>query len=343
MKIVRSSCSAYILKFKLPFSTSKGKISERKGFLIKLDSANGKCGYGDCCPLPDFGSESYKQAEAKIKDLELKIRIDTNDFEQSILKTLEPLNGSPTLRHGFEQALLNLISRDMNLSLNEILNSSSKKIINVNAAIGFLSPEESVSRAKELISKGFKTIKLKIGRGNFEEDYACIKAVRENIGKKINLRLDANGKWNLPNAISSLSQLEKFGIEYVEQPVNNINDFLLLSKRTSIPLAADESIRTLKDAYDFITQKAISIIILKPMMLGGIIPILKIIEYAQENGVMVVITTSLDSVIGRSFAVLAASFVENEFAHGLGTAEIFEKDLFADPYPIKNGQINLVS
>lgn len=341
MKIVHSSCSPYILKLKQPFSTSKGKISERRGFLIKLDSVNGKSGYGDCCPLSEFGSESYEQAEAILQDLELKIKIDVNDIEQSILKTLEPLSSFPAIRHAFEQALLNLISRDMNLSLNEILNSSSKKIINVNAAIGFLSPEDSASRAQELVSKGYKTLKLKVGRKNFEEDLACVKAVRESIGKEINLRIDANGQWNLSDAVSCLKPLEKFGIEYVEQPVNKIEDYLALSHKTTIPLAADESIRSLKDAYDFISQKAVKVIVLKPMMLGGVIHTLKIIEFAQENKTKVVVTTSLDSVIGRSFAVLAASFVEQETAHGLGTAELFENDLFPDPYPVKNGQIHL--
>jgi o-succinylbenzoate synthase len=341
MKIVQSSCSSYKLKLKQPFTTSKGKISERKGFLIKLESASGKSGYGDCCPLPDFGSESYEQAEAKIKELELKLKIDLANIQESIIKTLEPLKGFPSLQHGFEQALLNLISRDQNISLNEILNSTSKKSIDVNATIGFLSPEETVSKAKELISIGYKTIKLKVGRKDFEEDKACIKVVREIIGKEINLRIDANGKWNLSDAISSLNQLEKFGIEYIEQPVNKIEDYLELSLKTNIPLAADESIRSLKDAYDFISQKAVSAIILKPMMLGGIIPTLKIIEFAQENKIKVVVTTSLDSSIGRSFAVLAASFIEQETAHGLGTAELFENDLFKDPYPVKNGQISL--
>ncbi len=342
MKIAHSSCSSYQLKFKQSFTTSKGNISERKGFLIKLDSANGKSGYGDCCPLPDFGSESYEQAEAKIKDLELKIKIDLNDIEKSILITLEPLNEFPALRHGFEQALLNLISRDQNISLNEILNSSSKKTLNVNAAIGFLSHEETAAQAKKLVNKGYKTLKIKVGRKDFKEDYTCIKAVRENIGKEVNLRVDANGKWNLPEALSALRQLEKLGIEYAEQPVNKIDDYLALSQKTKIPLAADESIRSLKDAYDFISRKAVSVLILKPMMLGGIIPTLKNIQFAQENKIKVVVTTSLDSVIGRSFAVLTASFVEQETAHGLGTAELFEKDLFPDPYPVKNGQIHLL-
>ena len=77
------------------------------------------------------------------------------------------------------------------------------------------------------------------------------------------------------------------------------------------------------------------------MMLGGIIPTLKIIEFAQKNKIKVVVTTSLDSCIGRSFAVLAASFVDKKTAHGLGTAHLFENDLFTDPYPVKNGQIHL--
>lgn len=343
MKIVQSSYTPYKLKFKQPFITSKGNIAERKGILIKLECEGGKRGYGDCCPLPDFGSESYEHAEEKLKDLELNIKIDTTNIEASLNQTLQPLNDFPALRHGFEQALLNLISSDQNLSLNEILNSESKKIISVNGVIGFLSPEESAVRAKYLVNKKYRTLKLKVGRSDFNQDYECVKTVREKVGSTINIRIDANGKWNLERAISSLKKLEKFKLEFAEQPVSKIDDYLTLSKQTSIPLAADESIRSFKDVYDFISRKAVSVIILKPMMLGGIIPAIKIIEFAQENNIKVVVTTSLDSCIGKSFAVLAASFVKNTIAHGLATAELFEKDLFKDPYPVKNGQIILAN
>jgi o-succinylbenzoate synthase len=341
MKIVRSSYSPYQLKFKQPFTTSKGKITKRKGFLIKLESENGRRGHGDCCPLSDFGSESYEEVEEKLKNLELDIKIDLSNIESSIFKSLEPLNKLPALRFAFEQAILNLISRDQNISLNEILNSTSKKIINVNAAIGLQTPEQTILQAKELINKGYETLKLKVGRENFEEDYACVQGIRNSIGTKVKLRIDVNGKWNLSKATSSLNKLKKFDIEYVEQPVNKLKDYLKLSPKTNIPLAADESIRSLRDAYDFISQKAVAVLILKPIMLGGIIPTIKIIEYAQQNKIKVVVTSSLESCVGRSFAILAASFVQDDIAHGLGTAEFFENDLFKDPYPVKNGQIHL--
>lgn len=343
MKIVKSLCSAYTLKLKQPFLTSKGTITERKGFLIKLFSENGSKGYGDCCPFYEFGSEPYEQVEELLQDFQLKIVIDLDDIERSITKTVEPLNAYPTLKHGFEQALLNLISREKNISLNEILNSESKKIINVNGVLSFHTAQNSASRAIELVKQGFKTIKLKVGRNNSNDDIDCIKAVREAVGSEIKIRIDANGKWDLRTAADVLRQLEKFSIEFAEQPVNNIDDFLKLSRKTSIPLAVDESIRNLTDINEFVSKKAVSVLILKPMMLGGIIPTARTIEFAHENKIKTVVTTSLDSVIGRSFAVLAASFVEEEIAHGLGTAELFEKDLFPDPYPIKNGQINLAN
>lgn len=341
MKIIKSSCTSYTIKLKQPFSTSKGVITERKGFLIKLFSEKGNKGYGDCCPLPEFGSESYEDVEKLLQDFQLKIIIDLDDIERSILKTVEPLNDYPTLKHAFEQALLNLVSREQNISLNEILNASSKKTISVNGVIPFLSPDESSAKAVELVNKGFETLKMKVGKEKFEQDYNLLKSVREALGNEIKIRLDANGNWDLPTAINSLKRLEEFLIEYIEQPVNSLEDFIKLSQHTSIPLAADESIRTLKDIYDFVSKKAVSVLILKPMMLGGIIPTVKAIEFAHENKIKTVITTSLGSVIGKSFAVLAASFVEDEIAHGLGTAELFEKDLFTDPYPVKNGQIIL--
>jgi O-succinylbenzoate synthase len=114
-----------------------------------------------------------------------------------------------------------------------------------------------------------------------------------------------------------------------------------LKNKTGVPLAVDESIRTIKDAVEFIQHKAVSFVILKPMMLGGIIPVLNIKNFAEQNGLKVVITSSFESVVGRSMAIFAASTVKEQLAHGLATGNYFEKDLFADPYPVKNGMISL--
>jgi L-alanine-DL-glutamate epimerase-like enolase superfamily enzyme len=56
-------------------------------------------------------------------------------------------------------------------------------------------------------------------------------------------------------------------IEYAEQPVNTLEEYIQLKKETSIPLAPDESIRSLDDAKRFIENDAADYMILKPMML----------------------------------------------------------------------------
>ena len=207
--------------------------------------------------------------------------------------------------------------------------------------IGFNSTEGTLEIAKELLNIGYKTLKIKIGRENFEDDFKTIEKIRNIAGPGINLRIDANSKWNFESAKINLKKLEKFNIEYCEQPVSKSINFIRLRELTPIPLAADESIHSIKDADYFITTKASSVLILKPMMLGGIINTLKIADRAKKEKIKVVISSSFESAIGRSFAILAATFLKNEIAHGLGTAELFEKDLVEDPYPVKNGAISI--
>ena len=77
------------------------------------------------------------------------------------------------------------------------------------------------------------------------------------------------------------------------------------------------------------------------MLLGGLLNTLEIIELAIKNNVGVVITSSFESAIGRSFAIFAASTIKNNTAHGLNVSHLFKNDIVKDPYPVKNGKISL--
>ena len=341
MNKIELTYSSYKLKLVKPFETSKGIISERNGFIIKLKSNSGKIGIGDSAPLPELGSEKYEEDEAALKKIKLKFKLDLALIESNITNILSPYEKLPALRHGIEQALINLICKEKKYSLNELFNKTSRKEIKVNAVIGFLPPKESADAASKFISEGFLTIKVKAGRKSFDEDLSCLKEIRKSVGNKIKIRIDVNGKWKLSEAVNNLEKLKSLDLEYVEQPVKSLKDFAELSKRTSIRLAVDESIKNEKDAKNFILKKTASVLILKPMMLGGIIPTINIIRLAEKNGIQVVISSSFESVLGRSMAIFAASVVKSDLAHGLATGMYFEKDLTADPYPVKNGKINL--
>lgn len=331
----------YELKLKIPFETSKGKITERKGFIISLKSQSGKTGIGDVAPLSEFGSETYEQAERRISPMKIAMRAGIEDIRKSLKDLLSDFNSHPALKHGLEQAIINLICNERNTIVAELLELKLKKEICVNAAIGFQNPDEAVSLARKIVDEGFTTLKIKTGRKNFDDDFYIIKAIRGSVGEKIKIRIDSNGQWTVEQAAEYLNHLQEFSIEYAEQPVNTIDEFKEIKNKTSVPLAADESIRDIDSAKKFISERIVDYIILKPMMLGGIIPTLDIIELAEKNKVIPVITSSFESAIGRGYAVIAAASVKVDIAHGLSVSKYFEDDIANDKYPVIDGKIRV--
>ena len=341
MNNIEVKYNPYELKFTTPFNTSKSKISNRKGFIISIKSSSGKIGVGDVCPLSEFGSETYKEAENQIANLKIDLKVDSNNLNNSLKNILYKYNSYPAFKHGLEQAIINLICIENNISIAQLLNLKLRKVINVNAVIGFLSPEEATFLAANLVKAGFKTLKVKTGRNNFDEDFNTVRSIRNAVGDEIKIRIDSNGKWSAEQADDCLNKLSDFSIEYAEQPVRTIENFITLRKKSSFPLAADESIRDFETAEKFITHKLVDFVILKPMILGGLISTLEIIELADKNNIIPVITSSFESTVGRANAVIAASVCKSEIAHGLAVSKYLENDFTKEKYPIVKGKIKV--
>lgn len=333
--------SPYRLNFAMPFKTSRGDISERKGFVISLKSLSKAEGIGEAAPLPELGSESYEDDEKALQNIQLKLKLDMNNLIPSIEESLADFIYLPALRSGLEQAILNLVCVERKTTLSELFNKPVSRFISVNGVIGLLNPQDTVNKAKILQSEGFRTIKVKIGRENFTDDLNIVKDIRNAVGRDIKLRLDANCKWDKENAIDYLKQLEQYDIEYLEQPVASVNDFGDIGNETAVPLAADESLRSYADAAHIIRNDLASVLILKPMMLGGLSTTMEIIAEAERNNKKVVITSSFETSIGRSIAVFAAGILKEQTAHGLAVAGYFKDTIVNDPFPVNNGMIKI--
>ena len=112
-----------------------------------------------------------------------------------------------------------------------------------------------------------------------------------------------------------------------------------------IQLQIKDAVLDLKTAEENIpiTKKAVDYLILKPMIIGGLLPTLEIIEMAEKNIITPVITSSFESAIGKANAVIEAATVKKEIAHGLAIADYFKEDLVRDPFPVKDGKITLLN
>ena len=343
----------FTIKLKTPFQTSSQVINERKGVIIKLTDELGNISFGECSPFPGLSSENIEEVIIILNGLSSGvIGLIFQENAEAILKLLSELKLSSSLHFALEQAILSLAIKRNKKFIKEYFGTT-KTEIDVNAVLGFDPAENVLSEIELKLNLGYSTFKLKVGRENFEDDLQLIKKIREKFGDKIKLRLDANGKWKqndvrglmdyrrgiIDNVSERLNQISQFDIEYVEEPCNNLNSLIEISKSSPVPISVDESIHSIDDALRIINNSKIDFLILKPMIWGGIISSLDLIKKAEERNKKIIISSSFESVIGKGALVFLASLTNHTFAHGLDTSEFFEKDICTDPFKVEKGKI----
>jgi O-succinylbenzoate synthase len=180
--------------------------------------------------------------------------------------------------------------------------------------------------ARMAVAAGCHTVKVKVGD---REGEARVRAVREAVGPAAHIRVDANGSWELEEAIRSLDRLARYDLELVEDPVATLEELARLRRRCSIPLAAESSIRTIEDVVEMGRLDAADVLVIKPQRIGGIAVALRAAELA---GIPVVVSSALETSVGLAACLaVAAALPASPYAHGIGTASLLAQDVTSDP------------
>lgn len=205
-----------------------------------------------------------------------------------------------------------------------------RDLVPVNVTVPATDPE----RAHAIVTAGgCRTAKVKVAeRGQvLADDLARVEAVRDALGADGLVRVDANGAWDVDEAVRAIAALDRAagGLEYVEQPVASVEDLAVVRRRVSVPVAADESIRRAEDPYRVRDLEAADIAVLKVQPLGGVRACLRI---AEDIGLPVVVSSAIESSIGIAAGVaLAAALPELHHASGLATVQMLTGDVVAQP------------
>jgi len=167
------------------------------------------------------------------------------------------------------------------------------------------------------------------------EDIARVEAVRDAIGPSGRVRVDANGGWDTDTAVRMVRELDRFDLEYVEQPCRTLEELGEVRRRTSVPVAADESIRKAADPLRVRAAEAADIVVLKVQPLGGVRPALRV---AEACGLPVVVSSAVETSVGLAAGVaLAAALPELPYACGLATLQLLEQDVAERPLLPEDG------
>jgi len=334
---VKLSWKPVSVRLRAPVLTAHGELRDRDGFLVRVDE-----GRGEACPLPWFGTEDAAACERALSvAAEALSQLRAPERLEDVALPAW-LDATPAARHAVELALLDGLAQRTGKPLRRLLHARAADEVPASA---LLAARESAALAREAsaaAAEGFGTVKLKVAHAPLDEDLARAAVVRDAAGPGVRLRLDANGGWDEPSALNALRRLARLDVELCEQPSAEIATLRRLRGATPVPIAADESVpRANGELLD-----AVDAVVLKPMVLGGLLPAWAWAQRARDRGMSTLVTTTLDGTIARlAAAQLAAALLA--FGPmpdaGVATGRLIERDICDDPAPPVRGRLVLPS
>jgi O-succinylbenzoate synthase len=213
-----------------------------------------------------------------------------------------------------------------------------RDVVPVNCTVPAVGPE----RAREIAAtSGCTTAKVKVADhpNSLGDDVERLAAVRDGLGPDGFVRCDANGLWQVDQAVTAIRELDRAagGLQYVEQPCRTIEELAAVRKRVDVPIAADESIRQAEDPLRVAVAEAADIAVLKCAPLGGV---RRALEVAEAAGLPCVVSSALETSVGLAAELaLAGALPQLDYACGVGTIDLLSGDVVADSFVPVGGML----
>ncbi len=325
------------LVLRTPLATARGDVASRNGWLVRVKAPDGVEGLGEATPLQDAGTEAPDVCLAALEAAAAREypppqRIwDVDGWLNALGVRLK----TPAARFALETAALDVLARRAGVPLARLLEPNARPSTRVNALVS------SVADAQLAVDEGCTTIKLKVGMDD-TADLHRVEAVARAVGPDVTLRLDANGGWDLARAVGFLTRVSGLPVEHCEDPMPLPTDVDALRAQVRTPIAADAWLTDVMVAEDLVRNRRVDVLILKPAVLGGLIPSLALAQRAVSLGLRCVVTSTLDGTVARLAAAhLACALPGEPRAAGLSTGRLFSSETIPDPVPPRHGVITL--
>jgi L-alanine-DL-glutamate epimerase-like enolase superfamily enzyme len=335
----------YALPFREPYVTARGVLRRREMVLLRLRDEEGIVGLGEAVPLSLRGGASIEQVVRELEGFAERVKGAEGQEVEGL---------SAPARCAVATARMDLLGRWAGRKeAGRSREVARDEAVPCNATLSAGAPEEVAAEAERWAGDGFTTFKLKLGAESAstlavhgltrtrDGDVERVRAVREAVGTGARIRVDVNAAWDLETAKSTLAELEPLGIELAEQPVATMEEMAELAERTSIPLAADESVASLDEAERAVAIGACAYTGIKLSKVGGPEEALAIADVLPAY-----VSSALDGPVGiAAGAQVALSLAQHperlELAHGLATQRLFATTIAAVECELCDGMLQL--
>ena len=333
---MKATFRKYNLHFIRPGGTSRGVLFVKETYFLKIEGAS-RIGIGECAFFKGLSMDNEAHYEQKLSWL-----CENIDLDKKYLKAM--LKEYPTIIFGLEQAFLSLESDGM-FELFPSKFTKGEDAISINGLVWMGDKSFMKKQIKEKLKLGFKTIKLKIGAIDFDAELELLDSIRKEYGpREIEIRVDANGAFQIDEALEKLKILSDFRLHSIEQPiqVKQWDTMADLCKKSPLPIALDEEligVFSLEEREKLIQSIRPQYIILKPSLIGGFEKTKAWIELSEKYDVGWWITSALESNIGLNAIAQYTYTLQTKIPQGLGTGGLFNNNI-QSPLKVENGNLN---
>ncbi len=180
-----------------------------------------------------------------------------------------------------------------------------------------LSLDELGTRTQRSLARGFRAIKMKVGRPRLREDMVRVESVRELIGPDIPLMVDANMAWSVEEAIRASRRLAEYDVFWLEEPTapSDVQGHARIQCEGALPVAAGENLHTLEEFEALISANGVAFPEPDATNCGGVTGWMKVARLAEARNLPVTSHGVHDLHVSLLAAVANASYLE---VHGFG-------------------------
>ncbi|HEV3046570.1 MAG TPA: mandelate racemase/muconate lactonizing enzyme family protein [Solirubrobacteraceae bacterium] len=323
------------LKLTRALKTSYGAVCERELLLVRLSGPDGPHGWGEAAPLEPYDGVSVERAERALRSYAPVLAQAQGLNGAQLLDACRRVDELPCALAAIDLALWDRAGRRAERPVAALLTDVPAERVAVNATLSAADRLGAVRQATAAAQAGFRCLKLKVGVG---DDAGRVAAVRAAVGPHVDLRLDANGAWDVEQAVAAIERLSPAGLELVEEPTHGLARVREVRERVAVRVSIDETAAE----HGALTAGVADAVCLKIARCGGIAGLLAAATLVRATGAEVYLASTLDGPLGVAAALHAAAALASRGplpCCGLATLGMFAGE--RNQLPVRAGQIAL--
>lgn len=312
-----------------PFVVATGARTVAENVFLRVTLSNSAQGYGEAAPFPEVGGETREGCLTALRRLcKTVLGRSVADYKEIGLELSEQALTHPAARCALETAVIDAYSRASNIPMWQLWGGTDVRARETDITIPITDLDKTVALARGWYAQGFRLFKMKVGK-DVEGDVTRLEAVHRAL-PGISFIGDGNQGFSRRDCLTFAQGVKAFGGRMVllEQPVvrEDLDGMAAIRRETGIPVAADESVRSLADAQEVVARGAADYINIK-IMKTGVAEAVEIACFTKASGLKLMIGGMVETRIamGCSFSLVL----------GLGGFEVLDLDtpllLASDP------------